>query len=365
MKILHVINGLGMGGAESLLVELAPIQKEMGNDVQVLELKRAGDRTLADKLTTRGVPVLSLAQNRAVRNVKNIFSLIPYLKQCDVAHVHLFPSNYWMSLAKILSGSKTPIITTEHSTFNKRRKIAIFKFIDAFIYKHYNEVVACADKAQETFHKRFPMVHCISIPNGVNISKYTSALPYSKMELLGVPEDVFVITMVARFNYPKRQDTLVEAIAHLPQKFHVVFVGGTQDDTGLNKIKEMAGDFQVLERVHFLYLRSDVPRILKSSDVIVMSSEYEGLSLSSIEGMACGKPFIATNVNGLREVVAGAGELFKCGDANELVSLLLKFESDKNFYNGVVQRCLKRALEYDIYHVAEKYQKVYDRLLHK
>ena len=70
----------------------------------------------------------------------------------------------------------------------------------------------------------------------------------------------------------------------------------------------MCDELGVSHRVLSLYIRKDVPRILKSSNVICMSSIYEGLSLSSIEGMASGHPFIATNVNGLREIVKGAGE---------------------------------------------------------
>ena len=354
---------MGMGGAQSLLVELAPVQKEMGNDVLVLELQSTQDRNLVMKLNEAGVSVVSLSENRSVRNPLNIFTLIPFIKKYDVVHVHLFPANYWGALAKILSFCNTPIITTEHSTNNKRRNIAIFKYIDAFIYNRYQKVVACSDKAMETFKARYPKTRCISIPNGVNISKYIKAEPYTKQELAKIPEDSFVTTMVARFDYPKRQDTLVEAIALLPKQFHAILVGGTPDDSGLQKIQHLAREFGVNDRVHFLYLRSDVPRILKSSDVVLMSSEYEGLSLSSIEGMASGHPFIATNVNGLREVVKGAGELFECGDVNKLASLLAGLSSDREYYDRIVRSCMDRALNYDIHTVAAKYQHEYEILI--
>ena len=361
MKILHIINHMGMGGAQSLLVELAPVQRNMGHNVLILELESTPDRNLVTKLNEAGVAVKSLSNSRSVRNPLNIFALIPYLKEYDIVHVHLFPANYWTVLAKILCGCRTPIITTEHSTNNKRRNIAVFKYIDAFIYNRYQEVVACADKVLETFKERYPKTKCVSIPNGVNISKYKDALPYTKQELANISEESFVITMVARFDYPKRQDTLVEAIALLPNKFHAVLVGGTQDDTGLQRVQQIAQNLGVCDRVHFLYLRSDVPRILKSSDAVLMSSEYEGLSLSSIEGMACGHPFIATNVNGLQEVVSGAGELFECGNSKELARLLTKLQSDPIFYNKVTQQCLLRAEEYDIRSVADKYQIEYNK----
>lgn len=361
MKILHIINHMEMGGAQSLLVELAPVQKAMGHDVMVLELHQATDRTLVNKLLAKGIPVEAIHPKRSVRNPLNIYSIIRYLKRCDVAHVHLFPANYWTVIAKLLSLSRTPLVTTEHSTDNKRRKIKVFKYIDTFIYKRYSDVIACSDKAMETFNARYQSVRCISIPNGVDISKYAMAEPYLKSELLGVSEDTFVTSMVARFEYPKRQDTLVEAISMLPEKFHAVFVGGAPEDEGVRRIKNLASTLSVTDRVHFLYTRPDVPEILKTSDVIVMSSEYEGLSLSSIEGMACGRPFVASDVNGLREVVKDAGELFECGNANTLSGIILRLHSDREYYNSLVPRCLSRAAEYDIQYVAEKYQTVYEK----
>ena len=123
---------------------------------------------------------------------------------------------------------------------------------------------------------------------------------------MDVGEDVFVVTMVARFMTMKRQDTVVEAISKLPDNIHAVFVGGSENDEGLVRVKNLAVEKEVADRVHFLYIRNDVPRILKTSDVVVMASDFEGLSLSSIEGMAAGKPFIASNVNGLRVVVGCA-----------------------------------------------------------
>lgn len=363
MRILHIINSMKMGGGQSLLVELAPLQEERGNDVTILELTQAIDKTLIQKVKEMGVNVISLKGENSVYSPINVFKIIPYLKQYDIVHVHLFPAQYWVALAKLISGCKTPIITTEHSTKNKRRGKWVFKIIDTYIYNRYEEVIACADKALETFKMYYPNVSAISIPNGVNISKYRDASAYSKHELAGIDEESFVATMVARFIPSKRQDTLVKAISLLPSKFHAILVGGQPNDEGLLRVKKQAGQLKVLDRVHFLFLRGDVPQILKSSNVIVMSSEYEGLSLSSIEGMAGGKPFIASDVNGLREVVKGAGILVKCGDAKQLATEIKRLSEDKSYYSDVVAKCMERASHYDIHDVADKYLEEYKRFV--
>ncbi len=361
MKILHIINLMKLGGAQSLLVSLTKEQKAAGHEVQILQLVETSDKTLIEQIEANGIPVVTLSKGKSVYSPLKVLPLIKFLRACDVAHVHLFPAQYWVVLAKFFSGVKTPLVTTEHSTQNKRRKKKIWRLIDTFVYKRYDYVVACAEKALDTFKKDFPKagIKCISIPNGVDVAKYRDAKPYSKKELLGCNEDDIVISMVARFAYPKRQDVLVKSLNYLPEKCHIAFVGGSDNnDEGLEKVRSLARDAGVNHRVHFLYARKDVPQILKTSDFIVMSSEYEGLSLSSLEGMASGV-FLASNVNGLREVVTGAGVLFSAGDEKSLsekIKFLLDHPED---YEKVRSLCLNRASEYDISSMSKKYLEVY------
>ncbi len=360
MKILHIINKLSTGGAQSLVVEMAIEQTKNGDDVSILELMPSPNNILKEKVINVGVPVHTL---RPIGNVYNpfiIFYIIPYLKsRYDVVHVHLFPAQYWVAFAKILSFTKVHIVTTEHNTNNKRRNNKFWKCIDNIVYGCYDKIIACADKPLELFKKIYPKFDSCAIPNGVDISKYRDAKPYSKSDF-NMAENDFMVTMVARFDYPKRQDTVIEAVARLPKKFHAVFVGGIPEKANAIRCVNLAKSLGISDRVHFLYTRSDVPRILKTSDAVVMSSEYEGLSLSSIEGMASGNPFISSNVNGLKEVVAGAGLMFECGNADELAHILLKLESDEVFYNQTVRNCWERAAQYDIKVCVSKYKSIYN-----
>jgi len=116
----------------------------------------------------------------------------------------------------------------------------------------------------------------------------------------------------------------------------------------------------VTERVKLLGIRSDVPQILKSADVIVMSSHWEGLSLSNIEGMSSGNPFVASEVNGLKEVTAGYGILFPHGDAEALANVIKKLHDDSEYYRQVAERCYQRALQYDIRKMVDAYEQLYD-----
>lgn len=363
MKILHLIDRMSMGGAQSLVVEVAKVQKEQGHDVEVIQLFDSPDRTFPNRLIEMGIPVTALSKG-SMYNPMHIFKIRPILKKYDIVHVHLFPALYWTGFANWLNGCKTPMIYTEHSTQNKRRNKWILNKADRFVYtKCYKCVVACADKALETFRDCYPMVNSMSIPNGVDTARYMNATPYSKKELIGTDEDVFTITMVARYTYPKRQDTIIEAIAKLPKKFHAILVGSKETDPEAIELRKKCDELGVSDRVHSLYIRKDVPQILKSSEVVCMSSIYEGLSLSSIEGMASGHPFLATNVNGLREVVQGAGELLELGNSQELADLLQRLADDKEFYDTVSNRCAERAKQFDIHEVVNKYMEVYKKYM--
>lgn len=367
MRILHILDTLSMGGAENLLIGLAGKQVACGHDVVVSPLVCPEHTPIRDKMEEKGVKVQPLKGKGTVYNPLFILRIIKVIHHFDIIHVHLFPALYWAGFAKMFSFSNTPLVYTEHSTTNRRRGNFVLRTVDRFIYQNgYKMVIACSEKALETYQKTYPAVKHVSfINNGVDIKNNQNAVPYAKKDFLGLNEDGFIVTMVARFMPVKRQDIIVEAIAKLPSDIHAVFVGGNIDDRGVVRISSMADKMGVSDRVHFLYVRTDVPRILKTSDVILMASDYEGLSLSSIEGMAAGKPFVASNVDGLREVVGGAGILFDNTDIESLIQPILKLYSDKDFYDKVAAKCSKRAGDYALEGMVNDYIEVYQKALAK
>lgn len=358
MKILHVVNSLQMGGAEKMVHDLSIAQKKDGLDVTVLMLNDSKNY-LVTNLIQAHVNVICLSKKIGLYNPLLILLLIPYLRKYDLIHVHLFPAQYWVGFAKLLSFSKTVLITTEHSTNNRRMNHVILKHVDKFVYRYcYKYIVSCAEKVKAVMKKIYPNANHVTISNGVDVMKYKNAFPYSKQEF-GISDKSFVLCMVARFAYPKQQDTIVRAIALLPSEIHALFVGGGD----VEAVEKVVEELSLNERVHFLGVRNDVHRILRSSDVVVMSSEYEGLSLSSIEGMAATKPFVASNVDGLRDVVEGAGLLFKCGDEKDLADVILRLYNDKSMYQTVALSCFERAKEYDLFEMKNRYLKLYEQNL--
>ena len=168
--------------------------------------------------------------------------------------------------------------------------------------------------------------------------------------------------MVAAFRLQKDYETLFRAMLHLPDNYRLQVVGGG-DPKVSTSIKSYCREFGLNQRISFMGVRADVPDILEKSDIIVLSSHWEGLSLSSIEGMASGRPFIASDVDGLREIVQGAGVLFPEGDDKELAHQIQRLCEHPDDYRMVALKCQERAKQYDISVMAEKYMELYQSLI--
>jgi glycosyltransferase involved in cell wall biosynthesis len=94
-----------------------------------------------------------------------------------------------------------------------------------------------------------------------------------------------------------------------------------------------------------------------------MCSHFEGLSLASLEGMSSGKPFLADNVDGLREIVEGNGILFEHEDAKGFADAILRLDGNKTYCDQIVKQCQEKASNYDINIMTEKYLDVYKNLI--
>ena len=119
----------------------------------------------------------------------------------------------------------------------------------------------------------------------------------------------------------------------------------------------------LLPRVHFLGLRKDVASIFKASDVIVLSTNYEGFSIAMLEAMASGKPFIASDVPGIGDLVKGYVSLFPLGDEKCLADLILRVLEDRDYSSSIVKKSLEFVRRYDIASTASLYVELYNKLL--
>ncbi len=355
MKILHVITSLRTGGAEKLMVDLLPRLRDLGNDVELLVFD--GIRTpFYEQLEAEGINIYALRIGGSVYNPMNIFKLIPYLKKYDIVHTHNTAPQLFAAIAHKFSNN-CRLITTEHSTNNRRRSIKFFSFIDKWMYRQYTHIICISNIAETSLRNYLKegFYNISTINNGVDISKYMNAYP--DQEILNQFKGKKTAIMVAGFRWEKDHKTLIKAYQHLPEEYHLLLAG-----TGVlqPEYEKFCQELNLKNRIHFLGMRSDIPQLLKSVDVVIMSSHFEGLSLSSIEGMASGKPFIASDVNGLREVVEGAGVLFPHEDDKTLAEEIQKLSENTGYRKKVISLCQQKAKQFDIKLMISSYNKLYN-----
>lgn len=357
MRILHVITSLYTGGAESLVMQIVPRMIAHGHDVEVA-LFDGTETAFRRQIEAAGVKVHAFSVGGSMYNPAYIFKLRRLMKRFDIVHTHNTSPQWFAALGGI--GMKCALVTTEHSTSNRRRTWKMFSMLDRWMYGRYAHAICISEKAEKMLRS---YIHSDSsaistIHNGIDVERFMNARPISDFKA-GLPAGTRAITMVAGFRWEKDQDTLIRAMKLLPADFHLFLVG---QGVRRPECEALARAEQVADRVHFLGLRMDVPSILKSSDYVVMSSHFEGLSLSSLEGMAVGKPFLASDVDGLREVVKGAGILFPHADSHALAREILRLENSMDEYEAVADRCRLRASKFDISKMVEGYIDIYNSL---
>lgn len=347
MRILHVITSLEIGGAQRLLADLLPLQAK-SEDVSLLVYERVNndfEKTLEDS----EVKIISLNEHNFY-NPFVVFRMRKIFQNYDLIHAHLFPSVYWVSMAS--RGMKVKLVYTEHSTSNSRRNKWYFRSIERLMYRRYDRIISISQQTQDALVSWLGLLdnRFVVINNGVNTHKFAS------VKGAVVPKSLI---MVSRFATSKDQKTVIRAMKYIDKDAILRFVGD-----GENRIhcEGLARELGVSDRIQFLGSRSDVPELIASSYIGIQSSNWEGFGLTAVEIMACGKPVIATNVHGLKQVVEGAGEVFTCGSATELADRVNYLLSEKMYYQAMSDRCRQRAKEYDISIMSEKYLQLYKSL---
>ncbi len=356
MRILHVITSLYNGGAERLMVDLLPLLGNDGkNDVELL-LFNGVETNFKKELLQRGIKIISLSTTNDVYHPRRLLKLKSFIQQYDIVHTHNTACQLYVAIASCLLRKKPLLVTTEHNSTNRRRAKAWLKPFDRWMYNRYAAIVCIAEQTRRNLINYIGdnnRLHTIN--NGVDVKRFVK--PIGQI----AKKREFVVTMVAAFRPQKDFETLFRAMNRMPANYRLWIVGGGDRQEG-ERIKAYCSGLGIDNRVEFLGVREDVPDILEKSDVVVLSSHWEGLSLSSIEGMACGRPFVASDVDGLHDIVKGAGLLFPEGDDKELANQIQYLCQHPDEYNQVALRCQERARQYDISIMAKEYLGLYKEL---
>lgn len=370
VKILHIIETGGPGGAETVLLNIVNhLDKSKYRSLVVL-LKTGW---LYQKLKESNIPttILGSAHSYDLGFLLRLWRLIQREK-IDLIHSHLPDVNLYSCLAGFIAG--IPVVTTYHGQIMRSKKRTGPNNLKCFLIGRLStRIVTVSDWLRNDLAQRvhFPMWKLKTIYNGVDWKRFPFSFDSTiKKKELKIKQDEKVVGMVANLRRTKGYPYFIRAAGiiakNLPQvKFLII---GEMDDTLKDEIIKEVKSLDLSDKVILLGFREDVPELLKTLDVFVLSSISEGLSIATIEAMTAGVPVVVTKSGGPQEVVVEgkSGFLVPPKDEKSLaekVLLLLKNQGLATSMGKEAQVQAKVKFSIDI--MIKNYQKVYLNCLGK
>lgn len=301
-KVFHVVGSLGLGGAERVVVEYATSHDRSRYEPEVCCVGDVGP--LAGILDERGVPVHALGR-RSRLDFRAVFRLARLIRRrgVDVVHDHNFTAMTVGIPAAILGGA-TAVLRTEHNV--AARCFPFRRALSRLASMRENAQIAVSDAVARSrlAEGRFSPAHLVTIRNGIDDTLRPAAGDRNEVRReLGVPVDAVLCLTVGNLTPQKDHENLIRAAAAVSDQVPPVYFAVAGGGPILEHLADHATALGVGDRVSFLGLRDDVPRLLRGADVFVLSSAWEGLPITVLEAMAAGVPCVSTDVGGVPEVI--------------------------------------------------------------
>ncbi|MFZ0548140.1 MAG: glycosyltransferase [Candidatus Promineifilaceae bacterium] len=337
MRVLHVAATFGQGGIATSLWHLLPALNKLPEmDVDGAAFYEIG--WFGELLEADGIAIHHL-QMAHKYDPRVLFKLIKLFRQYDVIHAHGWPIVLFVALASLFSGERQYVLT-EHSVTNGRRR-PFLKWLDRFVYSRFDSVVAVSQAVADSLQDWLPQIakKITVIYNGINMDYFQSAEPESEIRRrLGLAEQTPVVFASGNFRFCKGFDLLLQSMVILLEQFRqakaphedlpmLVITGeGALQDSMAGLVNQLG----IADNVKFLGFRTDMPVILRTADLFVLSSRWEGCPMVILESMALGVPILATNVGGVPELVLHdqTGQLIAPGSAEALANGLFTLLQD-------------------------------------
>ncbi|MEV5457702.1 glycosyltransferase [Streptomyces cellulosae] len=300
MRALHIITGLGVGGAEQ---QLRLLLRHLPVDCDVVTLTNPGP--VAEGLRADGVRVLHLgmAGNRDVGVLPRLVRVIRS-GGYDLVHTHLYRACVYGRPAARMAGVRA-VVATEHSLGDSQMEgRALTQGVRA-LYLASERLGSATVAVSPTVADRLkrwgvPAPRIEVVPNGIELDRFRFDLERRERtrRRLGLPDGAFVVGGVGRLAPGKRFDVLVRALALLPEDCWLLLVGGGPEEHVLRRTAHEAG---VSGRVLFTGERPavpdgspgpDLPSLTSAMDLFASPSTEEAFGLAAVEALAAGLPVL-------------------------------------------------------------------------
>jgi len=321
VRVLELVSGLAIeeasGGVARFVTEL--VQAMDRRRVQLFlaaiwDYKTPYDRVWAGKLSAAGIPTVLAStwdEKRAYWNcVTGLAGLWQALsQQVGIVHSHGEMSDLSAIAVRHKIGARH-LVRTVHSEIEWGKRPLWGKLFPNLVYPWFFKAdIAVSQQAADNLDRR-PLARLLGkkatyIPNALNFARFSelNVDRSAKRRSLGIPVDAFVVGSVGRLARQKAYDVLLAAVppvlARCPNTHFVIVGTGAQKEA----LQAQAHTLGIAGQVTFTGARSDVVEVLKTFDLFVSSSRYEGLPTVVLEAIAAGLPIVATQVSGNSELI--------------------------------------------------------------
>lgn len=319
MKILYLITGLGGGGAEKVVADLAQQMSQRGHEVKVAYLK--GQVIVRPENPNIELVYLGLETLTDTRKAYQNYKKLLLRFSPDVVHAHMVHANIFARISRQFYDVPR-LICTAHSN-NEGGKVRMLA---------YRLTHTCADlttNVSQAASYNFENLGAVpkggiqTVYNGIDLNKFKRD-EQSRAHVrssLNITDDEIMLLAVGRLHEAKDYPNLLNALSlilkknNITKKVKLVIAGeGEQKSILEQKIQAL----KIQDHVQLIGRRNDVPQLMSAADLFVLSSSFEGFGLVVAEAMACETYVVATDCGGVQEVMGGFGSLVNKSDSDAL-----------------------------------------------
>jgi glycosyltransferase involved in cell wall biosynthesis len=341
MKILHLLRSSRYSGAENVVSQIVKAFNDI-NGYEMVYCSPLGP--IKDTLRDKSVPYIGLNSF----SVSCIRAAIKEYKP-DIIHAHGTSAGV---LASLVCG-KTPLILHIHNNSTNSRRLSVKSISNLLPFLKSQHVIWVSQDCLDCYLFSKYVRHKSSVvSNGIDLSDYSRSENIDKSKII----------MVSRFSLAKDHATVIRSLPFIDPSYILYFVG---EGETMDECKALVQSLNLENRVCFLGKRFDIPHLIRDAFIGIQSSHWEGFGMSALEIMASGVPLVASDANGLKQVVEGAGLIFERGNEYDLAQKVNELSTNSVLYEQVSAECRKRSKEYSMDRMVNNCKLIYSSIFKK
>lgn len=372
-KIVHIITGLPVGGAERALYNLLNGGLADNFDNHIISLSDEG--TMGPLINELGVPVTALNMSGGRPSLSGVMKLRRLIRELkpDLIQGWMYHGNLAATLARSMTIERAALVwNVRHSLYDlKAEKIKTQQVIRLNrFFSSGPDVLLYNSQVSQKQHERFGLSskQGQTIPNGIDIQKFTFSPEYRKKvrTQLGIPENALVVGHVARLHPLKDHSLFLKAAVDIASRnlnVHFLLIG--RDVSMDNETVSQWVPFESSKRFHLLGERSDVSELMCAMDIFCLSSLSEAFPNVIGEAMATGLPCVATDVGDCKMIIGDTGLTVPPRSEKELLSGIEKLLTLSHKELRSLGRKARTRIEekFALTAIVEQYTALYQRLI--